>query len=332
MEICHANLLINMLLKRNTIENNDFNISLAIGNFDGIHLGHRFIINELKKLKKNNSNKIAILTFSPHPVKVLQPRIWKKNLIRFRTKFRLLKNLGIDIVYQIPFTKSFSNMSGRFFIEDILIKNIKAKNILVGEDFRFGKNREGDINLLNKYALKKKFSLKFYKKKGTLKDHYSSSIIRDLINKGNLIQARESLGYFWEVEGKVVEGKSLGKKLGFPTANINYLYQISPSNGIYAGWVKVEGESIWREAAISTGTRPHYNGIKNILEVHLLFFSGNLYKKRLRVAFIEKIRDEMKFSDDNSLIEQMKADCEFIKNILKNKKIEYDNEGNDERL
>ena len=130
----------------------------------------------------------------------------------------------------------------------------------------------------------------------------------------------------------MVSGRSKGKELGFPTANINYLYQISPSNGIYAGWVKIEGDSIWREAAISTGIRPHYNGVKKILEVHLLFFSGNLYKKRLRVAFIEKVRDELKFDSEKDLIKQMEKDCKFIKDILKSKYIINDNEGNNERL
>ncbi len=317
-----------MLLKRNYKNNKSVeNISLAIGNFDGIHKGHRFIINELKKLKKKESDKIAILTFNPHPVKVLKPKSWKKNLIRFRTKFRILKNLGVDIIYQIPFTISFSNYSGIFFIENILIKNIKMKNILVGEDFRFGKNREGDIRLLEKYANKSNFNLIYYKKIGTEKNNFSSSIIRKLVRSGSLLRARESLGYYWEVEGRVVAGRAKGRDLGYPTANLNYLYQISPAKGIYAGWVKIDGENFWREAAISTGTRPHYSGIKEILEVHLIFFSGNLYEKRIRVAFIEKIRDEKKFDSEKDLIKQMKEDCLSAINILKKNCIVNDNEG-----
>ncbi len=317
-----------MILKKNFIyENNSNSYSLAIGNFDGIHLGHKYILKKLKKYKKNDKDKIAVLTFNPHPVKVLQPNRWKKNIIKFRAKYRLLKKMDIDVLFQIPFTLSFSNYSARFFIDQILIKNIQAKNILVGEDFRFGKNREGDIGLLKEYADDNKFNLEYFNKKGIKDDIYSSSRIRKFISKGDMIKASLYLGYYWEVEGKVVPGRSKGRELGFPTANLNYSYQISPSNGIYAGWVKLEGESIWRMGAISSGTRPHYKGIKKILEVHLLFFSDNLYKRRLRVAFIEKIRDELVFDNEKSLIDQMQKDCQIIKRVLKKKLIYKDNQG-----
>ena len=317
-----------MILKRGyKDESKDIYYSVAIGNFDGIHLGHRFILTKLKDYKKTSKDKIAVVTFYPHPVKVLKPNVWKKNLIKFRTKFRLLEKLGVDKVFQIPFTIDFSNLTARFFIENILIANIKAKNILVGEDFRFGKNREGDINLLNEYAKKNNFNLKYYKKKGTRAHNYSSSIIRGFIQSGELEQANLYLGYYWEVEGKVVKGKSKGRELGYPTANINYTYQISPANGIYAAWIKIEGENAWRQAAISTGTRPHYNGTKKILEVHLLLFSGNLYQKRLRIAFIKKIRDELKFENENALVKQMEKDCKSVQIILNNKYIENDNLG-----
>ncbi|MEC8100041.1 MAG: riboflavin kinase, partial [Pseudomonadota bacterium] len=251
------------------------------------------------------------------------------NLVRFRTKIRLLEKIGIDILFLLPFSVNFSKFSGRYFIENILIKNIKVNNVLVGEDFKFGKNREGDISLLKEYADNNKFNLKFYTKKGYKGKDYSSSSIRNLINLGKLDEAYISLGYFWEVEGKVIKGNAKGRELGFPTANLSYIYQISPSNGIYAGWVQVEGEKIWRQAAISTGRRPHYNGVKLVLEVHILFFSGNLYQKRLRVAFVQKIRGEQKFDSEEGLINQMKNDCQNIKNILKKKYITNDNTGHD---
>ena len=300
---------------------------VAIGNFDGIHLGHRFLLNKLLSCKKSSKDKVAIITFNPHPIKILKPSVWKKNLITFRTKFRLLEKLGVDTLFQIPFTKDFSNLNARFFIEEILIKNIQSKNILVGEDFRFGKNREGDIHLLTEYSDQNKFNLKYYKKKGTNKHNYSSSIIRELIKSGDLESANSYLGYYWEVEAKVIKGKAKGRELGFPTANLNYNYQIAPANGIYAAWIKIEGDNIWRKAAISSGTRPHYNGTKKILEVHLLFFSGNLYQKRLRVAFIKKIRDEAKFESEKAMIKQMEIDCKTVQNILKSKYIKNDNQG-----
>ncbi|MBV69099.1 MAG: riboflavin biosynthesis protein RibF [Pelagibacterales bacterium] len=317
-----------MILNRSYIsKNKDIFYSVAIGNFDGIHLGHRFILNELKSCKRTDKDKIAVITFNPHPIKILKPSLWKKNLIKFRTKFRLLENLGVDTLFQIPFTFDFSNINARFFIEDILIKNIQIKNILVGEDFRFGKNREGDIRLLKEYAEKNKFNLKYYKKKGTNENYYSSSIIRNLVKSGDLEQANSCLGYYWEVEAKVVKGRSKGRELGYPTANLNYSYQIAPANGIYAGLIKIENENIWRQAAISTGTRPHYKGKKKILEVHLLFFAGNLYQKRLRVAFIKKIRDEAKFQSEKAMVQQMDRDCKSVQIILKNRHIKNDNQG-----
>lgn len=322
-----------MIIKRSYKENmKHTNLSVAIGNFDGIHLGHRFILSELRKFKKAGNDKIAVISFYPHPVKVLRPDIWKNNLIRFRTKYRLLKSFGVDILFHIPFTKMFSKFSGSYFIEDILIRRIKAKNILVGEDFRFGNNREGDIDLLLKYAEKNMFKLKFFSKKGNKEDQFSSSLIRKLITMGNLKKANLYLNYFWEVEGKVISGRAKGRELGFPTANINYNYQICPANGIYAGWAKVEGDNIWRKAAISTGTRPHYRGTDKILEVHLLSFSGNLYQKRLRVAFIKKVRDEQKFKNEEELKNKMQEDCHSIKNILEKEHIINDNNGNNAGL
>ena len=136
------------------------------------------------------------------------------------------------------------------------------------------------------------------------------------------------LGYKWEVTGKVVKGKAKGRELGFPTANLTYSYQISPANGVYACWVRIENESKWRKAAISSGTRPQYNGVEKILEVHLLNYNGNLYQKRLRVAFVQKIRSELVFETESKLIEQMKLDCSEIKIILENNKIMKNNESN----
>ena len=317
-----------MILKRN-YKNKKKHVaySLAIGNFDGLHLGHRFILKELKKLKNTNEDKLAVLTFYPHPMKVLNPSGWKKNLIRFKTKYRLLSKIGIDVLFQIPFNFSFSNLSANFFVENILIKNLNTKNVIVGEDFRFGKNREGDVRLLKKYSGSGTFNFKCFKKKSNEENVYSSSIIRNLIKSGDIKKANSSLGYNWEVEGKVVKGRAKGRELGFPTANINYSYQISPDNGIYAGWVKIEGEKEWRQAAISTGFRPHYDGETKILEVHILFFSANLYQKSIRVAFVKKIRDERKFDNEEKLILQMNQDCKTIQNILNKNYIINDNEG-----
>ena len=303
------------------------NINLAIGNFDGIHKGHRYLLEELLKLKSSYKNKLAVLSFIPHPVKILAPDKWKKNLIKFRTNYFHLKNIGIDYLLLIKFDKNFSNMSAKTFIEEILVKNLAVKNIVVGEDFKFGKNRVGDIRLLKDYANKDKFNLLSIKKAGEYNTIYSSSLVRSLIKRGKIEKANKILGYKWEVTGKVIKGKALGRKLGYPTANLKYLNQISPSKGIYACWVKIFGQNDWRMGAVSTGTRPHYQGVEEILEVYILNFSGNLYQKRIRVAFVSKIRNEEVFNSEQELIIKMKEDCKNIENILKKSLIFYNNLG-----
>ena len=316
-----------MIIKKKHKNDTHYRYSIAIGNFDGIHLGHRFLLEKLRQCKKNESDRLAVLTFHPHPVKVIYPNKWKKNLIRFRTKFRLLKKNGLDVLFIIPFNKTFRNLTAKDFIEKILVEGIKVKNVLVGDDFKFGKNRMGGIEQLLEYANAKKFNLHYFKKKELNGETYSSSLIRNYLEQGNIEKSNSLLGYFWEVEAKVVKGEARGRLLGYPTANINYNYQISPANGIYACWVQIEKESVWRMAAISSGTRPHYNGIKKILEVHILDFKDDIYTKTLRVAFIKKIRDEEKFEDEKELILQMKKDCISVKNILQKKSIKYNNEG-----
>ena len=314
-----------MIIKRNNFEDiKKYNYSIAVGNFDGIHKGHKYLLESLIKYKSLHNSKIAVLSFVPHPVKVIAPKKWKKNLVKFRTKYEKLKILGIDALLLISFSKKFSQITAEDFILRFLIKKLNVKNIIVGDDFRFGYMREGNTNLLKQYEIKEKFRVISIKKKADSKNNtYSSSLIRNLIEKGNIRKANSILGYYWEVQGKVIKGKALGRKLGFPTANIKYLYQISPQKGIYACWIQIQGEKKFRMSAASTGTRPHYNGKEEILEVFIFNYSGNLYQKRIKVLFVEKIRNEEKFSSDKNLINRMEKDCEEIKRIL-SKEITYD--------
>ena len=314
-----------MIIKRNNFEDiKKYNYSIAVGNFDGIHKGHKHLLELLIKYKVLYNSKIAVLSFVPHPVKVINPKKWKKNIVKFRTKYEKLKLLGIDALLLISFSKKFSQITAEDFILKFLIKKLNVKNIIVGDDFRFGYMREGNINLLKQYETEESFRVIALKKKADLKNNiYSSSLIKGLIEKGNIRKANNILGYNWEVQGKVIRGKALGRKLGFPTANLKYLYQISPQSGIYACWVHIQGEKNLRMSAVSTGTRPHYNGKEEILEVYVLNYSGNLYQKRIKVIFVEKIRNEERFSSDKDLINRMKKDCEEIKGIL-SKEITYD--------
>ena len=319
-----------MLIKKNHFkEEKEYNYSIAIGNFDGIHKGHRFLLKELRKFKKLSTDRTAVLSFVPHPVKVIMPSKWKKNLIKFRTKYFKLKSLEVDVLFLITFNKNFSNLSAKNFIEEFLLKKINVKRIIVGQDFKFGNNREGDTSLLDKYAKKNKFKLLCFDKKKTedLRETYSSSLIRDLIKDGEIVHANKLLGYKWEVTGKVITGKAKGRVLGYPTANLKYTYQISPSKGIYACWTNIVGEAKWYKSAASTGVRPHYKGIEEILEVYIFNFSGNLYQKRIRIAFVDKIRNEEVFNNEEELKNKMKEDCIKIESILTNNIIIDNNEG-----
>lgn len=307
-----------MIVKRNNFKNIERqNYSIAVGNFDGIHKGHKYLLDALLKYKKTHNSKVAVLSFTPHPVKIMAPDKWKKNLVRFRTKYEKLKLLGLDALFLLSFSKKFSETSAEQFIVKYLINMLNVKNIVVGEDFRFGYNREGNVNLLKKYQEKGAFNVEAIKKKSDNNNNiFSSSLIRDLVKNGNIIKANTFLGHNWQVQGRVVRGNALGRTLGFPTANLKYMYQISPQRGIYACWTQIEGETKWRMSAASSGIRPHYGGKEEILEVYIFNYNGNLYQKRIKVAFVEKIRNEEKFNSDQDLIVRMKKDCEHIKEIL----------------
>ena len=290
---------------------------VAIGNLDGLHHGHKYLLSGGIKPFNSKNNRISVITFEPHPVKILRPEHWKKRLVRFRTKIRLLEKLGIEVLYILRFNKNFSALKSNEFVEKILISSLEVKKIIVGEDFRFGFNREGDVSLLKKYVKKEDFDLEIVKQKSINGKICSSSLLRRLIKEGNIKEVFQYLGYYWEVEGKVIRGEARGRKLGYPTANLNYCDQIFPSNGIYSAWVKIEDENTWRMSAVSTGVRPHFGEGERLLEAHLLDYKGDLYGKRIRVAFVSKIREEMAFNSTYKLIDNIKSDCEIIKEELK---------------
>ena len=172
-----------MIIKRNNFKIiKKQNFSIAVGNFDGIHKGHKYLLDALLKYKKNDNSKVAVLSFTPHPIKIMAPNNWKKNLVRFRTKYEKLKLLGLDALFLLSFSKKFSETSAEQFIVKYLINMLNVKNIVVGEDFRFGYNREGNVNLLKKYQEKGAFNIEAVKKKSDNKNNiYSSSLIRDLV-------------------------------------------------------------------------------------------------------------------------------------------------------
>ena len=289
---------------------------IAIGNFDGIHKGHKYVLESASRKIIGQDINMAVLTFEPHPIKILRPLDWKKRLVNFRTKIRLLKSMQVDVVFALRFNSNLSKFKARDFLQKIIINNLEASRVVVGEDFRFGFKREGDTSLIEEYSNKGFFSIDVKKKKLIDNNICSSSIIRDMILEGNVKEAYKYLGYFWEVEGKVVHGEARGRELGFPTANLNYINQIIPSRGIYSAWIKIEGEKAWRKGAVSSGVRPQFGIGKELLEVHILDFNGNIYSKSIRVALVDKIRSEKLFENVSDLVDQMHLDCEEIRKKL----------------
>ena len=295
--------------------NKNINKSIvAIGNFDGLHHGHHAVLNHAKLLKKENGSKLIILTFYPHPLKVLRPGKEPKNILSFRNKVIKMEKIGIDILLAQRFDIKFSKFTPLDFIKRVLVDGLKASDIIIGDDFHFGYKRQGNVEYLMSKEFKKYFKVHIIREVSGINGRYSSSLVRDMILNGKMMEAKEVLGYFYEVEGRVVKGEQLGNKLGFPTANINYLNTIIPSDGIYAGWINLDNKVYM--GAVSTGYRPQFKGKKRFLEAHLLNFSGDIYGRRIKVSLVKKIRHEKVFSDIEKLKKQMTIDCKEAINIL----------------
>ena len=275
------------------------NSSIAIGNFDGMHKGHQKVFSQAKKNAKKNKIKFGVLTFKPLPIMFFDKKIKNYRLVAENTKILLLKKYGVD------------------FISNTIFKKINPKLIFDSSNFRFGNKRKGNINLLKK--LSKKYNYRLintipYKHKNKI---VSSTLIRKSLQKGNLKFANTLLSRTWYVDGVVKKGKRLGKKLGYPTCNINIKSYILPKIGIYTVKISIgKNKKIFKGIAY-LGYRPTFGGKEIILEVNIFGIKKNLYNKKLRVYFLKLIRGEQKFKNSASLIKQMNKDVIFAKKGLK---------------
>tara|TARA_B100000767_G_C19757681_1_gene533741 strand:+ start:469 stop:1377 length:909 start_codon:yes stop_codon:yes gene_type:complete len=298
--------------KNSNIKKIHNNSVIAIGNFDGLHLGHQKVLKQAKQKAKKNNSKFGLVTFEPIPTMFFKENIKNHRINSLNQKINYLKKLKLDFLIIINFNKSFSNISSEDFIKKILFKNIKCKYIFVSQNFRFGKKRNGDINTLR--SLEKKYLYKTivtspYQKKNKI---ISSTLIRKIISKGNIEKANKLLGRAWSVEGEVIKGRQIGRKIGFPTCNIKLDDYILPRIGVYS--VKVEYKNFKKKGIANLGYRPTFGGKKLLLEVNIFGIKRNLYKKILKVSFIKLIRPEKKFKNINELKLQIEKD------ILKAKK------------
>ncbi len=287
--------------------------AVAIGNFDGVHAGHQKILKFLSNKARELGLFSLVLTFSPHPEKILGEKVTKM-IQTLEQRVREIEKFGIEALLLIPFNQKFSSLSGRQFIQKIIVNTLKAKAVVVGQNFRFGKNREGDILLLRKLASEFDFqvdSIPAVKKKGMTA---SSSLIRSLLQRGKVAEANLMLGRIYEIEGKVIKGKSRGKSMGFPTANIETKNEIVPP-GIFVSTVSIGSQTF--PSLTNVGDCPTFNQKETNIESYIINFEKNLYGETIRIGFIKKIRDEKKFKTEEGLKAQIKKDLQIAKNYFK---------------
>tara|TARA_Y100000992_G_scaffold146837_1_gene97726 strand:+ start:210 stop:1145 length:936 start_codon:yes stop_codon:yes gene_type:complete len=289
---------------------------ILIGNFDGIHFGHQKLFKLARKYKKKLRSKIGVITFEPMPKMFFNQNIKNFRISSLKQKEILLMKQGVDFIITKKFDKKFSKIKYLSFIKNILYKKINAKYIFVSNNFRFGNKREGNVKKL--IQNEKKFHYKIIKPKPIISNYkiVSSSQIRKLLSKGNLKYANKLLNRNWSIEGLVQKGRQLGKKIGFPTCNLDIKNYVIPKLGVYAVKIRIKNSNKTLKGIANIGFRPTFNQKKLLLEVHIFNFSGNLYNKVLTIDFICFIRNEKKFKNINQLKKQISSDLVMAKKRL----------------
>ena len=292
---------------------------ITIGNFDGVHIGHQALFHEaIEKAEAIGGTSVA-MTFDPHPLRVMKQNNHPPLITLFEQKSELIERTGIDVLICVPFTHEFAAQSAEQFVRDLLVQKIGMKAIVVGQDYSFGKNRQGDLDLLKSFGPEYGFEVivaGWIKSARALAERISSTRIRQLVTDGRMEQAEKMLGRNYQIRGKVVAGRDRGGKLlGIPTANINLHDELCPKTGIYAVTVECEGKQ--HRGVANIGYSPTFEDHEFTVEVHILDFSANIYGKQIRVNFIKRIRDEIKFSNISELIDQIKLDIAAAREILK---------------
>ena len=284
------------------------NLCLCIGNFDGIHLGHQHVIKKIINNSRSDNLQSAIMTFVPHPKIFFKRTDNNFNIITNDYKKNFLESLGVENYIEYKFNKTLSNLEAINFIEKILVKQLHVKKIIVGKDFRFGKDRKGDTALLKKLSNKYHYKLSIIghikNKKTNLK--FSSSLIRKNINEGSFEKVSEALGRNWFMQGKIVKGNQKARIINFPTANMKPGNYILPKKGVYCVNAVFQG-NLYKGIA-NFGERPTVKGVNLLLETYIFEFNRDIYGKELTVEFLTFIRPEKKFKDFKSLTNQIQKD------------------------
>jgi len=303
------------IYKNFEINKKDKKSIILIGNFDGLHSGHQKLFKQAKKLKNKLNLKLGVITFDPIPKMFFNNKIKNYRISNLNQKINYFRKFRVDFIINKNFNKKFSKITYKKFIKNILYKKLNAKYIFVSNNFRFGYKREGNVNLLRKYQIEYNYKLINPKPLKNKNKIISSTFIRKLLQNGSLNSANRILKRNWSIEGIVEKGRMMGKKIGFPTCNIDIKNYIVAKPGVYAVKVKILNSIKSYKGIANLGYRPTFNGKKILLEVNIFNFSGNLYNKKLSVEFLKFIRGEKKFNGVDDLRNQIKKDLLIVKKI-----------------
>lgn len=292
---------------------------LALGNFDGLHLGHQAVLRKTVELARAAGVPAGVMTFEPHPRMFFKPDQQPFRLSPFRIKARLIEALGLDYLYVQTFDREFSQRSAANFVEEVLLGGLGISHVVVGYDYVFGFQRQGNVALLNQLAQRHGCGVTSV---GELSlpggARYSSTNVRKFLQDGAPEAAAKLLGRYWEIEGRVEHGDKRGRTLGFPTANLPYRDYLHPKKGVYAVRAGIDRGTgtVWRDGAANFGSRPTFDKKDVLLEVHLFDFEGDLYARHLRVALVDYLRPERKFDGLDALKAQITADCAAARSLM----------------
>jgi riboflavin kinase/FMN adenylyltransferase len=285
---------------------------VTIGSFDGVHLGHQAILQQVKTTAATLGLPSVVMTFEPQPQEYFSGEKAPARLMRLREKIDALLEFGIDRVVCLQFNRRLRNLNASEFIHQVLVDGLAVKHLIVGDDFRFGCDRSGDFEMLAEFGENCDFDVQDTRTLEIDNERVSSTRVRDLLQQSDFGRASQLLGRSFSIKGRVVYGQQLGRTLGFPTANVQLHRYSAPLTGVYAVLVNIDG--VGYQGAANVGIRPTVGDlVKPVLEVHLLDFSGDLYGQRIEVEFMHKIREEAKFTSLDRLVESIKQDVKQIR-------------------
>ncbi len=297
---------------------------LTIGNFDGVHRGHLALFDRVKERARSIDGQSALMTFDPHPIKVVKPGNGPRLITLTEQKLELIGSANIDVVFCIPFTREFASISAHDFVEDILLNRIGVQELVVGYDYTFGNKREGNIEFLKEMGDTHGFRVHVVAPVYVGGKLVSSTSIRQLVEEGSLSEARELLGRDYQICGTVVRGQNRGGRLlGFPTANLELIDELVPRLGVYAVHVVVDDQT-WN-GVTNIGFNPTFGKGPFSIETHLLDFTGDLLGKKIRIQFIERLRDERPFGSVKDLSQQIGQDIQKAREVFSHRPKSLDN-------